>query len=119
MHWLTRISLYKRWLTLLIVAVIIGGGIYATFHLQQEMIPDIELPMTTVITIYPGASPDVVVDQITKPIEEAIARVGGQKQIRSTSTDASGVGMSVVMVSMSTAPIWGRSMTRSRRNSAS
>lgn len=98
MHWLTRISLYKRWLTLLIVAVIIGGGIYATFHLQQEMIPDIELPMTTVITIYPGASPDVVVDQVTKPIEEAIARVGGQKQITSTSTDASGVGMSVVLV---------------------
>ncbi len=98
MHWLTKISLMNRWITLFIVLALVGVGIFATLHLQQEMIPDFELPMTTVITIYPGASPDVVVDQVTKPIEEAIARVGGQKQITSTSTDASGVGMSVVMV---------------------
>ena len=98
MHWLTKISLMNRWITLFIVLALVGVGIFATLHLQQEMIPDFELPMTTVITIYPGASPDVVVGQVTKPIEEAIARVGGQKQITSTSTDASGVGMSVVMV---------------------
>lgn len=98
MHLLTKISLMNRWVTLFIVVALVGVGIFAGLRLQQEMIPDIELPMTTVITIYPGASPDVVADQVTKPIEEAIARVGGQKQITSTSTDASGVGMSVVMV---------------------
>ena len=98
MHWLTRISLVNRWVTLFIVLALVGVGIFAGLHLQQEMIPNIELPMTTVITIFPGASPEVLVDQVTKPVEDAVVRVGGQKQITSTSTDASGVGMSVVMV---------------------
>ena len=98
MHWLTRISLMNRWITLFIVLALVGVGLYATFNLQQEMIPNIELPMATVVTIYPGASPQVVVDEISKPVEEAVARVGGQKQITSTSTDTSGVGVSFVFV---------------------
>lgn len=98
MHFLTKLSLYNRWITLFIVLALVGVGLYATFNLQQEMIPNIELPMATVVTIYPGASPQVVVDEISKPVEEAVARVGGQKQITSTSTDTSGVGVSVVFV---------------------
>ena len=49
---LTRIALYKRWLTLLIVAIILGGSIFATIRLKMELIPDIELPMATVVTSF-------------------------------------------------------------------
>jgi HAE1 family hydrophobic/amphiphilic exporter-1 len=98
MHWLTKISLVNRWFTLFIVLPLVGVGIFAGLHLQQELYPDVELPMTTVITIFPGASPEVIVDQVTIPVEEAVVRAGDQKRIISTSTDSSGVGMSVVVV---------------------
>jgi len=98
MHWLTKISLANRWAVLFIVLALVGVGTFAGLHLEQELYPDVELPMTTVITVYPGASPEVIVDRVTKPVEEAVVRVGGQKRINSTSTDASGVGMSVVVV---------------------
>ena len=87
MHWLTRISLYRRWLTFLIVALIIGGGIYATLQLKIEMIPDIEIPMTTVVTIYPGASSEEVMNEVTVPVESAIVGIPGLNRISSTSRE--------------------------------
>ena len=87
MHLLTRVSIYQRWLTLLIAAVLIGVSIYATLRLKQEMIPDIELPMTTVIAVYPGASPDEVMNEVTAPIEEVISETRGLKMITSTSLE--------------------------------
>ncbi len=89
---LTRIALYKRWITFLVVALITVGAILATIHLKMELIPDIELPMTTVLTVYPGASPEVVEQDVTVPVEDAISNIGGLKHITSSSSD----GMSFV-----------------------
>jgi len=91
MSWLTRISLYKRWVTLLIVALIAGGSIYATLHLKMEMIPDIEFPYTTVVTVYPQAPPDEVVSKVSTPIENVIWERWegkGLKHVSSTSADS-------------------------------
>ncbi|MCX5999188.1 MAG: efflux RND transporter permease subunit, partial [Chloroflexi bacterium] len=89
MHWLTRISIAKRWLTLLVVLAVIGVCVYASLQLKVEMIPDIELPMTTVITAYPGASPGDVMDQVTVPIEAVVAAVEpAPRHITSTSTNS-------------------------------
>jgi HAE1 family hydrophobic/amphiphilic exporter-1 len=91
MSWLTRISLYKRWVTFLIVALIAGGSIYATLHLKMEMIPDIEFPYTTVVTVYPQASPDEVVSEVSTPIENVIWERWegkGLKHVTSTSADS-------------------------------
>jgi len=87
MHWLTRISIANRWLTFLIVAMIIGGSIFAVLQLKMELIPDIEFPMTTVMTIYPGASPEEVMEQVTVPVEGAISGMGGLREIVSTSVE--------------------------------
>jgi len=89
---LTRIALYKRWITFLIVALITAGAIFATIRLKMELIPDIELPMTTVLTVYPGASPEVVMEDVTVPVEATISDIPKLKHITSTSTE----GMSFV-----------------------
>ena len=89
MSWLTKIALKKRWLTFLIVALVIVASIWATVSIKQELIPDIELPITTVFTIYPQASPEEVMKQVTVPIEDAISDIGGLKHIISTSTEGS------------------------------
>ena len=70
MSWLTKIALKKRWLTLLIAALVTGGSIYAVINLKTELIPDIQFPITTVMASYPGASPQEVNDQVTEPVAE-------------------------------------------------
>jgi len=89
MSWLTKIALKKRWLTILVAAMVAGASIWATLTLKMELIPDIELPMTTVITVYPRAQSEEVMSEVTMPVEGAIAGIAGLKHITSTSTEGS------------------------------
>jgi HAE1 family hydrophobic/amphiphilic exporter-1 len=87
MHLFTRVAIYKRWITLLITAALIGVSIFATLRLKMEMIPDIELPMTTVMAVYPGASPEEVMTDVTVPIEEVVSETRGLEMITSSSLE--------------------------------
>lgn len=87
MHLFTRVAIYRRWLTLLITAALIGVSIFATLQLKMEMIPDIELPMTTVMAVYPGASPEEVMAEVAVPIEEVVSETRGLDMITSTSLE--------------------------------
>jgi len=75
MSWLTKIALKKRWLTFLIVALVTGASIWGTMTIKMELIPNIEFPVTTVITVYPQAKPDDVMNEVTIPIEDVIADI--------------------------------------------
>lgn len=87
MGFLTKLSLRKRWLTFLVVILIALGSIYATFRIKMELIPDIELPFITVMTSYPGRLPGEVQEDVTIPIEKAIAESESPKYIESTSAE--------------------------------
>ena len=69
MTWLTKIALKKRWLTFLLVAIVTGVSIWSTLALQMELIPDIELPVTSVITVYSQAKPETVINDVTVKVE--------------------------------------------------
>jgi len=87
MHWFTRISIAKRWVTLLIAAAIIGGSIFGTLQLKTELMPDIELPFVVVFGSYPGHSPEQVMNDISKPVEAHIEGMPGLKHVESTSME--------------------------------
>jgi len=87
--WLTKIALKKRWLTFLIVAIVTGVSIWSTLALKMEMIPDIELPVTSVITVYPQAKPETVMNDVTVKVERAISGLKGLDQIVSTASEGS------------------------------
>jgi len=87
MTWLTRIALNKPWLTYLVTALVAGAAGWGTITLKTELIPDIELPMTTIVTIYPQASSEAVMNEVSIPIENAIADLKGLKHITSTSQE--------------------------------
>lgn len=53
--------------------------------------PVTDSPIVTVTTTYPGASPDVIAYQITKPLEEAIGESNGIRTISSVSREAASV----------------------------
>jgi HAE1 family hydrophobic/amphiphilic exporter-1 len=70
------------------------ASVWATFTLKMEMIPDIDLPITTVVTVYPRATPEEIMNEVTVPIEGAISDIGGLRHIVSTSVD----GISFIFV---------------------
>ncbi|TET13115.1 MAG: efflux RND transporter permease subunit, partial [Dehalococcoidia bacterium] len=90
MWYLTKLAMRKRVVTILLAALLAGGSIWAATQLKLEMIPDIEFPFTMVFTAYPDASPEEVVDEVTKPIEDVIWEQWegkGLKHVYSTSMD--------------------------------
>lgn len=86
---LSKASLAQRSVVLLLSLLVIGLGVFAAGALKQELIPSIDLPRGSVLTIYPGASPEVVEAQLSKPIESAVKSVAGVTSV--TSKSSSGV----------------------------
>jgi HAE1 family hydrophobic/amphiphilic exporter-1 len=84
---LTRLSLANRGLVALIALVISGFGIYAIPSLKQQLFPSIELPAAFVSAVLPGASPEAVEEQVTKPIEDAVKGIDGIDTVTSTSRE--------------------------------
>lgn len=95
MHLLAALSMKNRALIALVTVVVaIFGGIALT-NLKQELAPSIEFPQLSIVTAYPGASPDVVNTDVSTPIETAIQGITG---LESTSTTSS-TGLSRVTAS--------------------
>ena len=57
---------------ILATILLIGSGVYATTRLNQELLPDISFPIITISTPVAGAGPDLVDEQVTQPVEDAI-----------------------------------------------
>jgi hydrophobe/amphiphile efflux-1 (HAE1) family protein len=92
--WITRTSIkYPVFATMVMVGLMVLG-VFAYRGLGVESMPNIEIPAVFIETQYPGASPEQVENDVTRPIEEAANTVGGIKTIRSTSWEGrSGVGI--------------------------
>ncbi|MDM5297148.1 efflux RND transporter permease subunit [Bacillus pumilus] len=73
---------FAVWLMTIIVTV---AGLYAGLNMKQESIPNINTPVITVSTMYPGATPDEVSDKVTDPIEKSIQNLSGVNVVTSNS----------------------------------
>jgi hydrophobic/amphiphilic exporter-1 (mainly G- bacteria), HAE1 family len=94
MQRIVRWSLGNKSVVILATILLIGSGVYATTRLNQELLPDISFPIITISTPVAGAGPDLVDEQVTQPVENAINGVQGIESVRSTSSQ----GFSVVVV---------------------
>jgi multidrug efflux pump subunit AcrB len=65
--------------------LIMLGGYYSFVKIPKEQFPDIVVPTISVITIYPGSTPEDIENLITKPIEKQLKSVNGIKKIQSNS----------------------------------
>ena len=86
MSFLARLSLANRGLVAIIAIVVLGFGAIAIPSLKQQLIPSIDFPAAFVLAPYPGVSPDIVEEQVTSPIENALQGVPGLTDITSTTT---------------------------------
>jgi hydrophobic/amphiphilic exporter-1 (mainly G- bacteria), HAE1 family len=94
MQRIVRWCLGNKSVVILATLLLIGSGTYATTQLNQELLPDISFPIITISTPVAGAGPDLVDEQVTQPVEDAINGVQGIQSVRSTSSQ----GFSVVLV---------------------
>ncbi|RJT89112.1 efflux RND transporter permease subunit [Cryobacterium melibiosiphilum] len=76
----------NRALIALITIVAAVFGSLALTSLKQELIPSLQLPQLLVSTSYPGASPEVVNDDVSTPIETAIQGLEGLETTTTTSS---------------------------------
>jgi HAE1 family hydrophobic/amphiphilic exporter-1 len=80
-----RLSLANRKLVAIVAALVVALGCYAAASLKQQLLPDLSFPAVTVVAAYPGASPEVVEQQVTVPIEDALQNLTGVESMTSTS----------------------------------
>ena len=85
---LTQFAVKNRSVTILLTIAIFIAGIYSWQGLKQELLPDIDFPVITVIAPYPGAGAQDVTDQVSKPIERAISGIPRLERIQSTSANS-------------------------------
>ena len=90
----TRISIHNPVLATMMMMMLVVLGIFSYQRLRVDQFPDINFPVVVVTTEYPGASPESVETDITRPVEEAVNTVSGIKTMSSRSYE----GQSVVIV---------------------
>ncbi|MTC41023.1 MdtB/MuxB family multidrug efflux RND transporter permease subunit [Providencia sp. wls1921] len=76
--------------TLFMVAILLAGIIGYRF-LPVSALPEVDYPTIQVVTLYPGASPDVMTSAITAPLETQFGQMSGLQQMSSRSSGGASV----------------------------
>jgi HAE1 family hydrophobic/amphiphilic exporter-1 len=88
---LTRLAIQRPLTMLMIILGLVVMGYRALTLLQVDRFPKVDIPVVSVVTSCPGASPADVEDLIVKPIEDAVAGISGIDQLNSVSSEGLGV----------------------------
>ncbi|WP_269532305.1 efflux RND transporter permease subunit [Chitinimonas sp. BJYL2] len=91
--WFTRISIKNPVLATMMMLALVVLGLFAYKQLPVEEMPDIKFPFVVVVTAYPGASPEIVENEISRPVEDKLVTLPGIKHVTSDSYN----GQSVVV----------------------
>jgi multidrug efflux pump len=77
--------------TSLFMLAILLVGLVAYRMLPLSALPEVDYPTIQVVTLYPGASPDVMTSSITAPLERQFGQMPGLNQMSSTSSGGASV----------------------------
>ena len=89
---LANLSLANRIVVALLTLLVAAGGLVSLDSLKQELIPSIQFPTAAVVTPYPGASPEIVDEQVSQVLESSIVALEGIDSTSATSSQ----GLSVI-----------------------
>ncbi|MDE2211014.1 MAG: efflux RND transporter permease subunit, partial [Betaproteobacteria bacterium] len=85
--WITRTSIDNPVFATMVMIGITVLGLFSYLRLNIEQMPDVTLPYLMILTPYPGAAPEAVENDVTKPVEYAVNQVPGVKEILSNSLE--------------------------------
>ncbi len=80
-----RVIVRQRGAVILFALILLAAGGFTATRLQEELLPNVSFNTVTVVTADPGASPNTVLKDVTKPVEVAVAGVPGINTLASTS----------------------------------
>ena len=83
--WITKVSIKNPVFAVMVMVALCVLGVFSYAKLGVEQMPDVSPPMAFVSVGYPGASPEAVENEVTRPIESALNGIAGVKMIRSNS----------------------------------
>ena len=83
---MSKIAISRPIATLMFVLALVFFGIDALKRLSVSLYPNVDIPIITITTFYPGANPEIVESKVTEKIEEAISGIDALKKITSTSS---------------------------------
>ena len=87
----SRIFILRPVATSLLMAAIMLVGMVAYRFLPLSALPEVDYPTIQVVTLYPGASPDVMTSSVTAPLEVQLGQMPGLNQMSSVSSAGSSV----------------------------
>jgi HAE1 family hydrophobic/amphiphilic exporter-1 len=90
-----KFSITRYVLAIAIFVAIVAFGFVSMFSLGVDLMPSISIPVVNISTIYSGASPTVIDQQVTQIIENSVSSIAGITDINSSSS----IGVSRVTVS--------------------
>lgn len=91
---ITELSIKRPTLVVVFFSALLVLGMVSYYNLSYELIPKISAPIVSIVTIYPGASPDEVETSVTEKIEDAVSGIDNVKKVSATTME----GVSAVAV---------------------
>ncbi len=91
---LSNLSIKRPVVATVMILTLMTLGVFSWRRLPIDMMPEVEIPVLSIITEFPGASPETVEREVSKKIEEAVNPISGVKHVNSVSRE----GLSSVIV---------------------
>ena len=84
---MSKFSVKKPLTIFVAVIAILVLGVVAYLRMTPDLLPNMDFPYVIIMTTYPGASPEKVEGEITKPMEQSMATLEHIKEVSSTSAE--------------------------------
>ena len=91
---LSDLSIKRPVFATVLMLALVTLGTFSYRRLAIDMFPDVEIPVISIVTQFPGASPETVEREVTKQLEQAVNPISGVKHVMSISRE----GLSTVIV---------------------
>ncbi|OYT86511.1 MAG: nodulation protein NolG [Burkholderiales bacterium PBB6] len=92
--WFTRVSISNPVMAVMVMLALVVLGSFSLQRLKVDQFPNIDFPTVVVSIDYPGASAEIVENELTTKVEEAVNTIAGISQLTSRSYE----GTSVVII---------------------
>ena len=84
---MSKFSVKKPLTVFVAVVAVIVLGVVAFLKMTPDLLPNMDFPYIVVMTTYPGASPEKVETEITRPMEQSMSTLENIKNVTSSSSE--------------------------------
>ncbi|MFQ5605963.1 MAG: efflux RND transporter permease subunit [bacterium] len=91
---LSKVSIKRPVLMTMVIMSFVVIGLYSYLQLAVDLTPDVDFPIVTIMTVYPGAGPTEIETLIIEKIEDEVSTLSGVKHVQAVARE--GVAIMIV-----------------------